>query len=87
VLTFDTSNASGFLNGRQLANDVIDAELNLLTKGAVTGDGVNGNNVSFLGAFPYLAPPNALPEPTTFLLLMLGATAVGNRIRRQRRSA
>ncbi len=58
VLTFDTSNAGGFLNGRQLADDVIDAELGLLSAGAVTGDGVDANDVAFPGVFPYLAPAN-----------------------------
>ncbi len=58
VLTFDTQSSAGFLNGRQLADDVIDAELGLLTKGAVTGDGVNANDVPFLDRFPYLAPAN-----------------------------
>lgn len=58
VLTFDTQSSAGFLNGRQLADDVIDAELGLLTKGAVTGDGVNANDVPFLDQFPYLAPAN-----------------------------
>ncbi|MFN3193192.1 MAG: DUF4331 family protein [Aureliella sp.] len=56
VLTFDTSSSSGFLNGRRLPDDVIDAELNLLTEGAVTGDGVPMNDVPFLSTFPYLAP-------------------------------
>ncbi len=58
VLTFELGNSSGFLNGRQLADDVIDAELNILTKGAVTTDGVNANDVAFPGVFPYLAAAN-----------------------------
>lgn len=60
VLTIDTSSTSGFLNGRQLANDVIDAELNLLTKGAVTGDGVDANDKAFSNTFPYLAAPHVI---------------------------
>ena len=67
VLTFDTTNASGFLNGRQLADDVIDAELALLTGGAVTGDGVDANDIAFRSAFPYLAPAH-IPEPSHGLL-------------------
>ncbi|MEZ6137413.1 MAG: DUF4331 family protein [Pirellulaceae bacterium] len=55
VLTFDPADASGFLNGRRLADDVIDAELSLITDGALTGDGVNMNDVSFRAQFPYLA--------------------------------
>ena len=55
VLTVDLNSAAGFLNGRQLADDVIDAELSLLTNGAVPGDGVDANDVPFPGVFPYLA--------------------------------
>ena len=58
VLTVDLNSPAGFLNGRQLADDVIDAELSLLTNGAVTGDGVDANDVSFPGVFPYLANPH-----------------------------
>lgn len=56
VLTFDTADSSGFLNGRKLTDDVIDAELSLLTDGAVAGDGVPANDRMFLTTFPYLAP-------------------------------
>jgi Domain of unknown function (DUF4331) len=57
ILTVDVSDPSGFLNGRQLADDVIDAELNLITGGAVTTDCV-ANDSAFSSVFPYLAPPN-----------------------------
>ncbi len=57
VLTFDTSSALGFLNGRKLADDVIDAELTLIA-GAPLGDGVAANDKPFLATFPYLAAPN-----------------------------
>jgi hypothetical protein len=87
VLTFDTASAGGFLNGRRLADDVIDAELNLLSAGAVSGDGVNANNVAFLGAFPYLAPPNAIPEPGSIALAALGLAAVVKAARRRVRDA
>ena len=59
VLTVDVSNPAGFLNGRGLSDDVIDAELGLLTNGGVTGDGVDGNDVPFSQSFPYLAPPHS----------------------------
>ena len=59
VLTYDTSNSDGFLNGRKLADDVIDAELGLITEGLVTTDCVPANDVSFPASFPYLAAPNA----------------------------
>ncbi|WP_166824228.1 DUF4331 family protein [Thalassoroseus pseudoceratinae] len=58
ILTFDTSSAGGFLNGRRLEDDVIDAELNLLTAGGLTGDGIDENDAQFLDTFPYLAAPN-----------------------------
>ena len=58
VNTYTVGDPDGFLNlnGRQLADDVIDIVLNLLTQGAVSGDGVDVNDVPFLGVFPYLAP-------------------------------
>ncbi|HEY7705049.1 MAG TPA: DUF4331 family protein [Acidimicrobiia bacterium] len=55
ILTVDFSSSAGFLNGRRLADDVIDAELNLVTKGAVTTDCV-ANDSAFKSSFPYLAP-------------------------------
>jgi len=58
ILTIDTSNAGGFLNGRRLDDDVIDAELNLVSGGALTTDFVDANDVPFLSGFPYLAPPH-----------------------------
>ena len=55
ILTVDTSSAAGFLNGRQPADDVIDAELALI--GIPPGsDCVDENDVPFPGVFPYLAP-------------------------------
>ncbi|MGH9024658.1 MAG: DUF4331 family protein [Acidimicrobiia bacterium] len=57
ILTVDVSSTSGFLNGRQLSDDVIDAELNLITGGGVTTDCV-ANDSTFPGTFPYLAAPN-----------------------------
>lgn len=56
VLTFNAADSSGFLNGRRLFDDVIDAELSLITDGALAGDGVNANDRMFLNVFPYLAP-------------------------------
>ena len=57
ILTVDPSNPAGFLNGRGLADDVIDAELGLVTNGAVTTDCV-ANDSTFSASFPYLASPN-----------------------------
>ena len=58
ILTFDTAKSEGFLNGRRLADDVIDAELNLITEGAVKTDCVSGNDRGFRASFPYLATPH-----------------------------
>jgi len=57
ILTFDSSSSAGFLNGRKLADDVIDIELNLITKGQVTTDKV-GAHSDYLGAFPFLGTPH-----------------------------
>jgi hypothetical protein len=69
MVTYDTSTkAVGPLNGRALADDVIDAELNIVTggfafpgrngTGAITGDCV-GPHTDYLGSFPYLGRPHA----------------------------
>ena len=57
VMTYETGNMSGFLNGRQLADDVIDAELALVTDGAISSDCVD-NDSAFPGSWPFLAPAN-----------------------------
>ena len=56
IMPFDTASKAGFVNGRQLLDDVIDAEFALLTGGALTSDRVV-NDSSFRRAFPYLGPP------------------------------
>lgn len=63
ILTFDTSKAAGFLNGRQLVDDVIDAELQLITGNAAASDNV-ANDSAFMAGFPYLSAPNTAPAPT-----------------------
>src|SRR5712691_3711634 len=57
ILTFDYSSSAGFLNGRQLQDDVIDIALNLVTNGKVAGDGV-GPHPDYLSEFPYLGSPH-----------------------------
>ena len=57
TLTIALGDTNGFLNGRRLADDVINAEFSLLTNGNVTSDGVDANDKTFLANFPYLAAP------------------------------
>ena len=57
VASFDTTDKSGFPNGRQFPNDVIDKELGLLTNNAVISDRVV-NDSFFRSNFPYIGTPN-----------------------------
>jgi hypothetical protein len=65
VLTIDTSSSAGFLNGRRLADDVIDLELTIVTGGlfggspVLTSDCVGANDKAFSSTFPYLAAPHS----------------------------
>lgn len=61
MMPFELGNANGFLNGRRLADDVIDAELNIVTAGGLTTDSVPANDKTFRDAFPYIATPHAAP--------------------------
>jgi Domain of unknown function (DUF4331) len=63
ILTFDTGKALHFLNGRALTDDVIDAELQLITGNSAASDNVS-NDSTFLAGFPYLGSPNTSPAPT-----------------------
>ncbi len=85
ILTFDTANADGFLNGRQLADDVIDAELTLLTASETPiGDGVDMNDVAFQNSFPYLGEAHVVPEPSGGMIALLGAGGLLLGFRRRR---
>jgi hypothetical protein len=57
ILTYDYANSGGFLNGRRLEDDVIDAELRLLTGSSTIGDGV-GPHTDYLSVFPYVGTPH-----------------------------
>jgi len=57
ILTFDTRSSAGFLNGRRLADDVIDTELSVISSGAITTDCV-ANDSTFSNTFPYLGAAN-----------------------------
>ena len=69
VVTIDFSQPVQFTNGRTLEDDVIDVALGVvLNQGGAAGvsDAINGNDVSFLSTFPFLAPPHqpqATPTP------------------------
>jgi Domain of unknown function (DUF4331) len=58
ILTVNVSSPAGFPNGRKPADDVIDAELGLVTEGFVTTDCVGSNDKAFPTTFPYLAVPH-----------------------------
>lgn len=58
ILTVDVASPAGFLNGRKPTDDVIDAELGLVTEGFVTTDCVGSNDDAFPSTFPYLAAPH-----------------------------
>jgi hypothetical protein len=57
VMTVDLSKATVFPNGRGLADDVIDTELNLISGGAVPSDCVP-NDSALQTTFPYFASAN-----------------------------
>jgi len=57
ILTYDPASSAGFLNGRNLTDDVIDIELNLVTKGALTTDMV-GPHTDLLTRFPFMGTPH-----------------------------
>ncbi len=59
ILPFILEQPSGFetLNGRELDDDVIDVELELISEGACTTDFID-NDSFFLSEFPYLGVPN-----------------------------
>lgn len=60
ILTYDYSSSAGFLNGRKLTDDVIDAELALVSNGQVTTDKV-GAHTDYLSSFPYVGQPHVSP--------------------------
>ena len=57
LLDYDVSIPSGYLNGRQLRDDVIDISLNLVTQGGLITDGV-GPHSDYTLDFPYLGTPH-----------------------------
>ena len=61
VLALNPASTDGFvgtLNGRQLAEDVIDFELTVTTNGGIPSDCIDSNDKAFMSSFPYLADPH-----------------------------
>jgi hypothetical protein len=85
LLTVDFANPTTYLNGRGLTDDVMDATLNLVTNGAIPGDGVDVNMEGFQSVFPFLQVANvsAVPEPSSVALLL--AASGGILVRRRKR--
>jgi hypothetical protein len=63
ILTVDLNMGVGYLNGRDLDDDVIDISLQAITGNTTIGDGVNANDKAFASAFPYLAAPHGQAAP------------------------
>ena len=57
ILTYNYNSSAGFLNGRKLADDVIDISLALVTNGKITTDMV-GPHTDYLSEFPYVGNPH-----------------------------
>lgn len=74
ILTFDTSKPWGFLNGRQLQDDVIDGELQLITGNSAATDSV-ANDSTFSKDFPFVGSPNTAPAPTPIAAAAATATS------------
>jgi hypothetical protein len=60
IQPINTSQESGFLNGRRLQDDAITAELGLIfgANADLNDDHVDANDRAFLTSFPYLAAPH-----------------------------
>lgn len=77
VLTYDTTMPAAYLNGRALADDVIDASYAVITDGApteVTTDCVP-NDSTFQAGFPYYGVANAAAATPTPAMSMVPNTA------------
>lgn len=63
ILTIDTTKAVGYLNGRDLDDDVIDISLQAITGNMAATDKVNANDKAFSTTFPYMAAPHGQAAP------------------------
>ncbi|MEU8149521.1 DUF4331 family protein [Nonomuraea sp. NPDC048901] len=57
LLTYDCAEPAGYLNGRQFADDIVDAQLAILTKGNAPSQGIKPHGDT-LTVFPYLGVPH-----------------------------
>jgi hypothetical protein len=57
ILPYDYTNASGYPNGRQLADDIVDPVVEIMTHGKMKDDLVHPHT-DYLAEFPYLGVPN-----------------------------
>jgi hypothetical protein len=62
-LVYDPAQPGGYPNGRRLTDDTADLLAALLTRGAITSDGI-GPHTDLLADFPFLGPPHAEAGPT-----------------------
>ncbi len=64
ILTADFTMPIGYLNGRDLNDDVIDISLQAITGNNAASDMVPANDKAFASAFPYLAAPHGATATT-----------------------
>lgn len=63
ILTADFTKPIGYLNSRDLDDDVIDISLQAITGNNAASDMVNANDKAFSSTFPYLAAPHGAAAP------------------------
>jgi hypothetical protein len=56
VLPYDYTSAAGYPNGRQLADDIVDNVVEIMTRGVMPDDRVQAHT-EYLTEFPYLGAP------------------------------
>lgn len=59
ILTYDYSSSGGYLNGRNLTDDVIDINLQIVTANKAASDKV-GTHTDLLSVFPYMGTPHGV---------------------------
>jgi hypothetical protein len=59
ILPYDYTNASGYPNGRQLTDDIVDHVVEIMTHGKMKDDLVHAHS-DYLAEFPYLGIPHTV---------------------------